>query len=330
MSIHALRGAILCLVLAAGTLANAGEISFGVISHTFGAAQDETVLRNAIAESDADNLGFVVANGIKSSAEPCSDQLYSDRKIMFDSAKNGLVVSLAASDWVGCRNKSGKSLALERLLRLREMFFGEDFSLGASRIPLIRQSASPKFRNYTENARWELGDILFATINLPANNNHYLSEAGRNSEFDDRQIANRHWLQRIFMYAAYKKLSGIVLFSDGNPLQPPITLRGKYDGFADARQKITTLSKKFSGKVLVIHGPITDHSTPMSQIEWHGNLGTLAASPGWLKVTARDSDRMLFAVTKRSSALRGNSQNSNGLAQQSMLRSRVEINPVDR
>lgn len=304
MSIRVLRCALLWLALAAGAPASASEISFGIISHTFGAAQDESVLRNAIVESDADNLGFVVANGIKSSAEPCSDQVYSDRKLLFDSAKNGLVVSLAASDWAGCRNKAGKSLALERLLRLREMFFGEDFSLGASRIPLLRQSTSPKFRNYTENARWELDDILFATINLPANNNHYLSEAGRNSEFDDRQIANRHWLQRIFMYAAYKKLSGIVLFSDGNPLQP--ALRGKHDGFADARQRITALSKKFPGKVLLIHGPITDRSAPMPQIEWRGNLGSLAASPGWLKVTARDTDPMLFAVTRKSTAARGN------------------------
>lgn len=313
MNTTRLRSALLALLLscalAVTASAAAGDISFGVISHTVNAAPDAQALRAAIEQSDADNLGFVVANGIKSAAEPCSDQVYSDRKILLDSAKNGLVVSLAASDWADCRNAAGKSLALERLSRLRELFFSEDFSMGASRIPLIRQSTSPKFRSYAENARWEFGDILFATINLPANNNHYLSEAGRNSEYEDRQIANRHWLQRLFAHATYKKLSGIVLFCDGNPLWPPparvLDRRGTFDGFADIRQRLTALSKKFPGKVLVVHGPLDAQSTTPSRISWRGNLGSLALHPGWVKISARDGNPMLFAISGETGARAG-------------------------
>ena len=93
-------------------------------------------------------------------------------------AENALIVSLAASDWVNCKAKNGKSIAIERLNRVRELFFAEDVSFGDTDISLIRQSSSAKFRSYAENARWEYGDILFATINLPADNNHYLPEAG--------------------------------------------------------------------------------------------------------------------------------------------------------
>jgi hypothetical protein len=290
---------MLGLALLQPASAGAAEISFGVISPATTAAQEEAGLRTAIRHSDADNLGFVVVNGIKTAAEPCSDQLYLERKILLDSAKNGLVVSLASGDWLGCKNHAGRSLAPERLSRLRELFFTEDFSLGASRIPLIRQSTAPKFRSYAENARWEFGDLLFATINLPANNNHYLSEAGRNSEFEDRQIANRHWLQRLFDHATYKKLNAIVLFCDGNPLWPPppraVDLRGKYDGFADIRQRLIAASKKFPGKVLVVHGPANAERAP-AEIVWHGNLGALAVHPGWLKITARDDDPKLFSI----------------------------------
>ena len=305
MNTRALRFSLLCLALATAVPAGAGEISFGVISHTVGAARDEAMLRAAISQSDADNLGFVVANGIKSTGEACSDKVYSDRKILLDSAKNGLVVSLAASDWTGCRNEAGKPLALERLSRLRELFFGEDFSLGASRIPLIRQSAVPQFREYAENARWELGDILFATINLPADNNHYRSEAGRNNEFEDRQVANRHWLQRLFLHATYRKLNGIVLFSDGDPLARPRDARGKYDGFADVRQRLAALSRKFPGKVLVVHNQGAGLPPAPARIVWRGNLGGVGAPAGWLKVSARDSDPRLFSVTGQTAATDG-------------------------
>ncbi|MGB6056404.1 MAG: hypothetical protein WBG17_14340 [Burkholderiaceae bacterium] len=292
---------LLCSTLVAGLApspAAASDISFGVIGHTQGATAGAATLRAAIAESDADNLGFVVASGIKSAAEGCGDDVYSERKILLDSAKNGLVVSLAASDWAGCRNGAGKSVAPERLARLRELFFNDDFSLGASRIPLIRQSASPKFRNYPENARWELGDILFATINLPADNNHYLSEAGRNSEFEDRQVASRHWLQRLFAHAAYKKLRGIVLFCDGNPLSPTTGAgRPRFDGYADMRQRLTAASRQFPGRVLVVHGPLRAGSPAPARIVWRGNLGSLALQPGWIKVTAHDGDPALFAVS---------------------------------
>ncbi len=302
MSATVLRCALLCLALIGGVAHAADEISFGVISHGFGALRDEAVLRAAIDRSDAENLAFVVANGIKSATESCGDKLYSDRKILLDSAKNGLVVSLAASDWSACKNASGRSLALERLSRLRELFFNEDFSLGASRVPLIRQSAAPKFRGYPENAYWEFGEILFATINLPANNNHYLNEAGRNSEFEDRQIANRHWLQHLFLHATYKKLHGIVLFCDGDPLSPPARARTRFDGFADVRQRLGTLSRKFAGKVLLVHGTTPNQPPEPARIVWHGNLGRLAVHPGWLKITAREDDPALFAVTSEAGA----------------------------
>ncbi len=297
------------LLLACGALfrlcpatAQPNEFSFGVIGHSFKTASDESALREAIAETDEDNLAFVVAGGIKSSKDACTDALYLQRKALFESAKNGLIVSLAASDWSECRNRHGRSAAVERLNRLRELFFVDEFSFGASRIPLMRQSATAKFRSYGENARWEIGDVMFATINLPANNNHYRTEAGRNSEFEDRTIANRDWLQRILSFATRKKMRGIVLFCDGNPLARPGFLqrfdpREKRDGFAEVRQQINTLASKFSGKVLVIHGQADANAGNSTGIDWENNLGELAVGPGWTKVTVSRALPTVFSVS---------------------------------
>lgn len=277
---------------------------FGVIGHSFSGSPDEGVLRRALDESDADNLAFVVVNGIKSAAEPCSDALYSARRDLLKEAENGVIVSLAASDWVGCRNKNG-SVAIERLNRVRDLFFPDEFSFGASKVPLFRQSVTPKFRSYTENARWEFGNVLFATVNLPAANNHFLQDGGRNSEFEDRLIANKDWLQRLFTFATQKKLAGIVLFSDGNPLaqpnQRPFLLRGQRDGFSETRQRVTTLAAGFKGKVLLVHGEnLKDESN--AGIIWRRNLGSIGVASGWSKFAVDSGKAALFTLSDSAKA----------------------------
>ncbi len=297
-----LLGAALC---AAPSWAQ-DSFHFGVIGHSFSGSPDEGVLRRALDESDADNLAFVVVNGVKSAAEPCSDALYSARRDLLKEAENGVIVSLAASDWVGCRNKNG-SVAIERLNRVRDLFFPDEFSFGASKVPLFRQSVTPKFRSYTENARWEFGNVLFATVNLPAANNHFLQDGGRNSEFEDRLIANKDWLQRLFTFATQKKLAGIVLFSDGNPLaqpsQRPFLLRGQRDGFSEARQRVTTLAAGFKGKVLLVHGEnLKDESN--AGIIWRRNLGSIGVASGWSKFAVDSGNAALFTLSDSAKAAR--------------------------
>jgi len=295
----ALAGAVLLNMQAA--IAQPVEFSFGVIAHPFRVTTDESALRQAITETDADNLAFVVANGIKASAEPCTDTLYQHRKELLDSAKNGLIVSLAGSDWQDCRNSHGRSAAVERLNHVRELFFSDEFSLGSSRIPLVRESATAKFHAYAENARWEVGNIMFATVNLPAGNNHYRIEAGRNSEFEDRLIANRDWLQRIFLFALRKKDSGIVLFCDGDPLVEPgflerFDLGAKRDGYVETRKLLHELAARFPGKVLVVHGQTPANAAPAGAIVWRGNLGKLGVAIGWTRMTVAPGTPNLFSI----------------------------------
>ena len=276
--------------------------SFGVIGHPFRSTSDEVAVRTAISQTDDENLAFVVTNGIKSEKEPCSDKLYQERKALLNSAKNGMIVSPSASDWVACKNESGRSTSFERLNRLRELFFADDFSLGETRIPLNRQSTSPKFRAYVENARWEIGNVTFATVNLPARNNHYTSEGGRNSEFEDRLIANKEWLQRILNIAEQNKSDGIVLFCDGDPLavqrRRVFEFNVKRDGFVEMRHAISALAAKFAGKVLIIHGPPSNSTPSITDVVWKKNLGDMEIASSWAKVTVDKRNPHYFAIDK--------------------------------
>lgn len=274
--------AICALAILLPCLASArqGEFTFGVISHASATGEGDTPLLRAIQDTDNENHAFVVANGLKDRTEPCNDTLYLRRVDLLNSAKNGLVVSLAASDWAECPNNVGKTSAAGRLNRLRELLFMDDFSLGSTRIPVVRQSSTAKFRTYPENARWEIEDVMFATVNIPANNNHFVQDAGRNSEFEDRLIANRDWLRRIFMHAAKKKSIGIVLFSDANPLAIPP--KGRRDGYAEIRRQLLALAKQYDGKVLLVHGEA--NGKPGADILWEGNIGALDAGSGLVRL----------------------------------------------
>lgn len=296
-----MKRALLYVLLGTALLANnpalAGSrsaFSFGVILPSAAAQpQEDVALRDAIEESNGDNLAFVVTNGIKSPEEPCTDKLYEERKQVLDNAKHGLIVSLAAGDWAECTGEDGKSAAVGRLNRLRELLFVDGFSAGGTKIPVIRQSTTLKFHSYAENMRWQIGSVMFATINLPGNNNDYVPAAGRNSEFEDRLVANRDWLHRLFVSALQQKASAIVLFCDGNPLSSSSGGHAPRDGFAEIRRHIVNLSARFQGRVLVVHGQGSPSAPP--KIVWHGKLGE-ATGAGLVRLVVNPANAGLFAV----------------------------------
>lgn len=281
----------------------AAAYQFGVIGHSFSNGGGEAQLRQALADSSEAALAFVVVTGIKGAAESCSDKLYVERHALLDEARRPTIVVPAASDWSGCKNSAGRSAAVERLNRLRELFFSEPSSLGARKLTLTQLSASPKFRSYAENAHWAVGNVLYATINLPANNNHYRPEAGRNSEYEDRLVANRAWLKRLFTLAKRTKLEALVLFSEGDvkALTEPTGLRAmigrpvsSQDGFAGPRRQIAALAQKFPGKVLLV-----DTATPSAgepAIEWMGNLGHVSLGSGAVEVRVAPGSGALFTL----------------------------------
>lgn len=294
MHLQGLLAALAFLTCTASAYAQNGDLSFVVISSISKSTFDEGALRGAIEASDADNLAFVVVNGIKASAESCSDNLYKRRKTLLHGAKNGVIVSLTAGDWATCKNTSGKSAASAKLNILRELLFSDELSLGGSKIPVVRQSTIARFRGFPENARWEIGEIMFATLNLPANNNNYVSDAGRNSEFEDRLVANRDWLRRIFMNAARRKLDGIILFCDGNPLLETRRNSGSRDGYLEIRRELTSAAAKYSGKVLLVHSQGPARS---AEIQWQRNLGELSVGSGAFRLTINQSGPELFSVS---------------------------------
>ncbi|CAN7267734.1 hypothetical protein [Massilia sp. LjRoot122] len=277
---------------------------FAVVGHR--AAEDgEDALKDLLLEAKDEELAFLVVTGIKGAAEACGDRVYQKRRALFDKAKRPVILSLSGNDWTGCRNSAGRTSAIERLNRLRELFYGEPESLGKDKLPLTRLSSSPRFRSYAENAHWQVGKVLYATINLPAANNHYLPAAGRNSEYEDRAVANRFWLNRLFAIAKQDKVDAVVLFAEGNMqplLQPANGLRALlqrapagHDGFAETRRQVQLRAGTFKGRVLVIDSAgLPKDARPA--IEWRGNLGHLSVGAHAVELRVAAKGENVFSL----------------------------------
>ncbi|SNS28908.1 hypothetical protein SAMN06265795_10267 [Noviherbaspirillum humi] len=270
---------LFCLTLGCAKAAQPG-FQIGIVN-----AQTEAALASAVERADDVSLAFLVVTRIKAVDDACSDELYLERRALLEKSRHPIALVSAGSDWSECQSDSGRGLAVERLTRLRELFHGDDF-IPAIALNPVRQSATARFRSFAENMRWERDGLLFATLHLPAPNNNFRAEAGRNSEFEDRLVANQDWLHRLAAHARLKKAKAIVVFSDGNPLATPPKTAFKRDGYQEVRRQMETLAAGFSGKVLLVHAQAgSDEST--GKIFWRGNLGALSVGPGWtrLKVT---------------------------------------------
>lgn len=238
------------------------------------AAEDNlTALLDDFAER---RLNLVVhAGGIKGDTEPCSDAILASRLRVLEQSPLPLVYVPGETDWAECQQPTnGKFDAVERLNRLRELFFPEDATLGRRQQAVVRQSDQAMFRSFRENVRIGLGNVLLVGLNLPGDNNHYRSEGGRNGEFEDRREANRQWLARAFSVAKQREMAGIVLVAHGDPQfgngwekrGKPTLLDGfmgrrQRDGFLEFKRQLRELVGKFRGQVLLVHTGLNGFGT---------------------------------------------------------------------
>ena len=275
----------------------ADAFHFSVLMHVLQDSNDENILRNALETAQAGNPAFIVVNGMRSTREPCTDRLYRQRTALLESSVAPVILSLAGDDWITCRDKQNRPAPTAWLNLLRDQVYGDISWSGGKHIPLRRQSAITAFGNYSENTRWTTENLLFATLNVPANNNHYVASAGANSEFEDRQIANRDWLRRLATQALRERRTAIVLFCDGNPLPDPGRKTEPRDGYVELRQQLKNLAEKSGARVLVVQGATSSAQKASDNITWSGKLGYINLRSGVTTITVDTSPELSFAIT---------------------------------
>lgn len=271
---------------------------------------DETVLNQMLAQFGlAADLAIHTGN-FKGKGERCDDAVYSHRRKLLDASPIPLVLTPGENDWANCDlTAAGQFGPIERLARLRDLFFEPDDSLGMLKLSLQRQSETVRFRGYPENARWEYGGILFVTVNVPGNHNNYRNGAGRNGEYEERIQADTAWLRQAFAMATRLKTRGIVVAFSADP-----RFSGRRDSvgtgtdpYATLKTDLARLASRYAGQILIVHGgntrttthrpdqPLRVNGKPLANTTRVTTYG--AARPGsWIKVSVEPRDRNVFKI----------------------------------
>ncbi|NDP38548.1 MAG: hypothetical protein GZ093_07325 [Rhodoferax sp.] len=303
----------LVLLLGLSSLASAQPLSFGLIGDMPYSHWERQQLPELLADMDREDLAFIVHDGdIKSGGSACSDAVLHDILGVFQASKTPLVYVPGDNEWTDCHRKSnGGYDPLERLQKLRELFFAGDKALGQRALKLERQSRDPAFASHRENVRWEAGGALFVGLNLPGSENNFhgtTRRGGPAAEFIARSAANRVWLAQAFERARTKQLTGILIVIQANPGFEAANQGRPQPGYADFLTQLREETQAFAGQVVLVHGdshwqridrPLRD---PASQ-QVIGNFTRVETYGypffGWVKASVDVNDPQVFRFSPR-------------------------------
>lgn len=242
------------LLLALSNPINAKDFSFTAIGdQPYGSQEPFRQLIKKINDQK-DNQFTIHVGDIKNGGSECSDQTFFEIKKMFDSFHKPLIYTPGDNEWTDChRSSNGSYEPTERLKKIRQTFFKNSNSLGASPIKLqVQSELSSKNTLYVENQRWLHHKILFVTIHqVGSNNNLDKKVSGAVAEYEARNKANLDWLEDSFKQAKREQSLAIVIAMQADTFHPKTP---KISGFSDFISKISAQATEFKKPVLLIQG----------------------------------------------------------------------------
>jgi hypothetical protein len=251
-----------------------GKFEFGLIGDTQYDAESEAKFPHLMDDVNRANLTFVVHVGdFKDGSAPrCDDALFKLRKEQFDASRHPFIYTPGDNEWTDCHDpKAGGYDTTERLVSLREVFFQGNQSLGQQKLTVKRQSDTPQYSKFRENARWSYGNVLFITLHMVGTNNNLGRVPAADAEYRERNAANLAWLKETFDIAKREGSRAVAILMQANPYfeqrYPPARLRtlarppaidGKNvlqpSGHADFMSSLESEVVAFGKPVVLLHG----------------------------------------------------------------------------
>jgi len=250
-------------------------------------AEEEPWLDNVLADLNRNtSLAFVVHIGDLSRTQfACTNELLARRLAQFRASAHPFVYTPGDNEWTDCHEPTVKGGdPLERLAKLRTVFFDGDHTLGQRTFALTRQSqsADPVLVKYRENVRWDLGGVTFLTIHVPGSNNGRGRTPEGDAEYVERNKANLIWLQQGFAHAKASNSRAIMIMQQANVFHEFLPFPGGTpkdpSGFTDLRAQLQKETTAFGKPVVLVHGD--SHffriDKPLSPRGQRGKAGTPA------------------------------------------------------
>jgi hypothetical protein len=212
--------------------------------------EQDTDYRRLLKQSEAEDFEFLMHVGdFKGQSFPCSDDEFLKIRDLFRNYSKPVVYTPGDNEWTDCHGVG--SDPIERLDKLRQLFFKDAKTLRLDKLNAVHQSRDPKFTEYAENYRFSKSGVSFIVSHVVGSNNNFRPDhIPSMKEFDARNQANVKFLRESFAKAIREDAAGVVLVIHANPDFE----KGAKEGFKDfltvMREVLTTYRKP----VVCIHG----------------------------------------------------------------------------
>ena len=290
----------LLLLLLAGCAMHAPSpeaFTFAVFGDLGYSEAEEKPYLETLRRIDAAAPAFSVHVGDFKGGGPCSDELYARRRAEFDASAVPLVYIPGDNEWTDCRSRRMGSMdPIERLGRLRAVFFADEWSLGRRRIATAAQgrclaAAPPECgcNAHPENRAWRHRRVLFVTLNIPGHRNNVGHDARNDQEARCRNAANAAWLEQAAGEAQSPDLRALVVLTHANPWEPS---KGHAEVFNGFLAQMAALPPRLRKPILLVHGDthtyrVTEFLDPSGQaVAGITRLETYGTPTiGWVRVS---------------------------------------------
>jgi len=303
-------GSLAALMLCGPARAEEGGFEFALIGDTPYSAYHRAQLPKILDALGAERLEFIIHDGdFKDGSSACSDAVFADRLAVFNASAHPFVFVPGDNEWTDChRFTAGGFDPLERLAKLREMFFPTPKTLGKRRFAVETQaSLQPAHAEYREHLRWRRGAVLFVTLNVPGSQNNIGSGAEPSAEFVDRSAAVSAWMKDSFTLARAQGMKGVVLVMQADPDFAAHRKGRPKRGYGDLLNQLAAEVARFSGQVMLVHGD--SHELTIDQplrkpggavVENFTRVETFGHPfAGWVQVRVDERAPMLFTLTPK-------------------------------
>ena len=283
--------------------AERAALRFALIGDTPYGALEAAALDSMIEDINREDLAFVIHVGdITSGQGPCTDEWLEARKRQFEKFRHPFVIVPGDNEWVDC-HRSGFD-PTERLAKFRELFESGDTSLAERSLRLERQSG--RYAQYREHLRWIAAGVLFVGVNVQGSNNNLGRTPAMDAEHRARMAAVLAWLEDCVRLAEGRRLSGMLIFAQGDPDFEGKMQRKRSNGFADFRSALRDLALRFGKPVLFVHGdthfyrhdqPIADPATGEPLRNFTRVVVFGSPQTRWIRAGIDPSSPQLFQVS---------------------------------
>ena len=185
----------------------------------------------------------------KSQAAPCSDEEFIKIRDLFRAYSKPVVYTPGDNEWTDCHGVGADPI--ERLDKLRELFFKDPKTLRLDRLNVVAQSQNPKFARFVENYRFSHAGVSFVVAHVVGSSNNFRPDnEPAMKEFRLRNAANVAFLQESFAAAIANDVPGVVVVIHANPQFE----KGTGEGFKDFLAVMRTFLAEYHKPVVCIHG----------------------------------------------------------------------------